>query len=98
MSNIHKNILIGLFSFVSGIPVAIFINAYINDIIFVDNGNTLEYRFPKFSWLFGLFYEVYHDEPNLLNLIITFICGLYITYLLYKLLRKVKLICIKNPD
>lgn len=98
MSNIHRNIIIVLFSFFSGVPIAILINTCIYDIIFIDNGNTLEYRFPKFSWLYRLFYEEYHDEPNLLNIIITFIIGVYITFLLYKLLIKIKLNYIKNPD
>ena len=51
MTKIQSNILIGLGTFIFGIPIAIGINMIIEYLFIIDNGNCYEYRFPKLSCL-----------------------------------------------
>ena len=84
MTKIQSNILIGLGTFIFGIPIAIGINMIIEYLFIIDNGNCYEYRFPKLSWLLDFFYDGYHYDTNLLNFILTFTLGFYTAYYLMK--------------
>lgn len=84
MTSSERSILIGFGTFIIGIPISIGIGMLIEYLFILDTEYCYEYRFPKLSWLLDFFYDGYHYDANLLNFLLTFTVGFYISNRLIK--------------
>ncbi|RBA28596.1 hypothetical protein DPN68_06170 [Flavobacterium tibetense] len=61
----------------------IFYNIF-EKIFIVETSYGFEYRFSELDWILNYFYEGYHYEATLLNIIMTLLLSIYISYLIVK--------------
>ena len=57
---------------------------FFDKVFIVENPYRFEYRFNKIDFILDYFYEGYHYEATLLNLILTFILSIYLSYKIIK--------------
>jgi hypothetical protein len=57
---------------------------FFDKVFIVENPYRFEYRFNKIDFILDYFYEGYHYEATLLNLILTFILSIYLSYIIIK--------------
>ncbi len=88
MTRGEKTILVGFGSLLIGVPIAMAINILTEYFFIIETEYCYEYRFPKIAWLLDFFYDGYHYDTNLFNLLLTFAAGCYLANRLIKFILK----------
>lgn len=71
-----------------GLPLSVAIFSLTEKLFITDNGFCDEYRFPQLAFILDFFYEGYHYEATILNILSTFVLGFCLAYFFVKFLIK----------